>query len=628
MFPNQTPPTSTTAAAGTSQTATTTAQSATSATLTPAIVGAANTANMPETTAAQVLPPQAVQQGAQRAQRTTRRASQGRAQPYQRRAPATQTTANLPQEQVTAAAQGYQSTNWCLGEADLINAASALQVILPYLSQTTGIVWTDPAAAAATADAEQGDTGEQGAGASAISSLGLSFPQAATKTGLSPELRELLLRVNNELNRERRTYLLIRAMRAFSEMNVVESSTVATLGELLDLNSRYVPPWFSTLPAISTVVARGGADSEPLSIRLPIDLLKWPELVRFLRAHIPLQGSAETGAGAASIPSTMGLTFDPSFISQQHPELGKEIAKFHSAQTSPRRNIFFAHIICALKDSPPQSLPLGTFFHVCRLLGVDRPSVSNWYTKYKNRTSASQSVVTTPAPTLVPRTLVLHAATRASSSRSIPSASVTSAPAAPNLALRPIAAPVFTRTPTLLAMLTPTATQVAPTFLQQSATASTTPSLTLAAVARPAALTFPSPTAATSAAPSVVQAPASPAFTAPTSSSASAAGQLVPALPPFTVSVPPQSLGMTALDDDDEVQAAPISPVFPGPFSPPAIDTSTYSTAQLDPTLLPFTQATPAPSLEELLALPIVRDPSVEMDVAEILEGSDFDLDL
>lgn len=132
-------------------------------------------------------------------------------------------------------------------------------------------------------------------------------------------------------------------------------------------------------------------------------------------------------------------------------------------------------------------------------------------------------------------------------------------------------------------------------------------------------------TAATSSPPKTIQPSVSPVFSASTAPSSSATTtQLAPVLPPFTASAPPQSLGMTTLDDDDEVQVAPISPVFPGPFSPPAIDTSAYSTAQLDPSLQQATTTAPAPSLEELLALPIARDPSMEMDVDKILKDLDF----
>ncbi|MGL5250667.1 MAG: hypothetical protein ACRC7P_06240, partial [Enterovibrio sp.] len=177
-------------------------------------------------------------------------------------------------------------------------------------------------------------------------------------------------------------------------------------------------------------------------------------------------------------------------------------------------------------------MPHGFYLRVCEILSVPVRTIANWLSKYKTRQrSAAQQAGDAHAPALMP----------------------------------------------------------------QGAESSTTPSLTLAAVASPSPLTFPVPAATTSAAPSIVQAPASPVFAASTAPSTSAAVQLAPVLPPFTAGASPQSLGMTALDGDDDVQVAPISPVFPGPFSPPAIDTSAYSTAQLAPTLQPVTPAAPSP---------------------------------
>ncbi|MGL6175812.1 MAG: hypothetical protein ACRC1U_02270, partial [Vibrionaceae bacterium] len=501
-----------------------------------------------ETTAASVLLPHAVQQGAQRA---ARRGAQARIRPYQqRRAPATQTTASLPQVVVTAA-QGYQPARGAARQAASSAAAAlapqassqqavpsilavcpqynsyskeSLSELFDKLFQKVGMVWNKECTSSG---------GCVSSGAVAASAL--SFSDEAIQACADPVLKELLLRVNAEGVPERRAYLLVKALRAYNELSTLWPGALTSFCFLLGICYNSVLSWQSSLPSMSTVAPWGAPAGAPLTVRLPVDSLTWPELLRFLQEHVSLQqtpdlvsgqaGAAEqspfpavltvptvqVGAGAAGPTpraSMAGYSFAQKAIDQcaRIPELSDMMRCFNQERDETKRNTLFVRIICVLKGI--QTLPPNIVAHLCNSFGVTNMSISSWYLRYNRRATRD------------------------------------GAPSGDAGPLGAVAAPA-------------------------------TPSLTPAAVVRSASLAFPVPAATTSAAPSAVQTPAPPVFTAPITSTA-----------------------------------------------------PNISAAQLDPTLLPFTQATPPPTLEELLALPIVRDSSMEMDAAEILEGGDFDLDL
>ncbi|MGL4734272.1 MAG: hypothetical protein ACRCWB_04070 [Enterovibrio sp.] len=508
MFPNQPPPTSTTAAAGTSQTVTTTttAQGATSVTLTPAVVGAANTADMPETTAAQVLLPRAVQQGAQR---VVRRAPQSRSQPYHRRTPVTQATGNLPQRVVTAA-QGYQPARGAAGQAassaaaalapqassqqtapsifavcrqQTLYLANSLSGFFNRLNTDIGLCW------------DGNCTSVNGCVSSgAVSSSALSFSDEAIQVCSDPTLKELLLRVNAESVSERRAYLLVKALRAFNELSdLLADGMLTSFCFLLGIPYHSVLSWQNSFPGMATAAARGARANAPLTMCLPVDILSWPEFLRFLQEHFSLESepvaAGRAGRGAAAEPtpraSIAGLTFSQGIIQQNRhiPELCEMLECFNQGIVNEaERSTYFAKIICVLKDRHALPLPIHAFPRLCGWLDVSYTNIMNWTNRCKKRINEQFR-------------------SAASTAVFVPQSAAATAP------------------------------------LQSATAQPATPSLTPAAIVCPAPLTFPIPAAAVSAAPSVVQAPTSPlstTATAPAIPSTSAVTQLTPTLQPVT----------------------------------------------------------------------------------------------
>ncbi|MGL6176221.1 MAG: hypothetical protein ACRC1U_04410, partial [Vibrionaceae bacterium] len=248
---------------------------------------------MPETTAASVLLPRAVQQGAQRA---ASRVAQVRIRPYQqRRAAATQTTTSLPQTVFTAAAQGDQSTSGGDGSPLSDMAATLAPGMQQHLAQQASegnqvpsIYSICPSWSAYSESSVKFFFGQlsgnpTGAGTGiglvwdgvlvsqngsvkkgAVSSSALSFSRDAITQCNDPALKELLLRVNNEQDPENRKFLLVKALRAFNEGARLWHSALNIFCFLLDASFHSVASWQISLPSMNTVVERGSSSDDPL----------------------------------------------------------------------------------------------------------------------------------------------------------------------------------------------------------------------------------------------------------------------------------------------------------------------------------------------------------------------------
>ncbi|MGL5336653.1 MAG: hypothetical protein ACRC9R_11040, partial [Enterovibrio sp.] len=291
MLPNQPPPT--TAEAGTSATTTQTVaatQGDTRTEVAQAIVTVVNAAEQPQTHDAQ---------GAQRTRPSTvAQLLQARVHPYQRTLHAPRPAADAASAALAAPPTPPVQGN-ALGTYPLLLVRrdqetyplDQMQGFFRALSERVGLVWDQ------TYIGESGEnTGNVGRGA--IQPLSLSFSQHGIESCQNPEIRELLLRVNEAREPERRRTLLVRAMRAFSETAAFWSGMLGGFCFLLGVNIIALSSWLTTLPSVPTAANRVAgrplsetAMSEPLSLKLPMDVLSLPEMLRFLQSHLAtLQG--------------------------------------------------------------------------------------------------------------------------------------------------------------------------------------------------------------------------------------------------------------------------------------------------------------------------------------------------
>ncbi|MGL5335978.1 MAG: hypothetical protein ACRC9R_07525, partial [Enterovibrio sp.] len=249
-----------------------------------------------------------------------------------------------------------------------------------------------------------GEENKNTVGKGSISSSALSFSPDAIN-GLEPEITELLLRINEATDLSRRAFLLVKAMRAFSEKALLWQGELISFALLLGLNYHSVSSWTQTRPNKPTAANRAAlkvhaatSTPAPLSLYLSIDILNWSELVRFFQENIYLQcrpSSQERIRNAAATPSAEGLFFDAGFIQQQEASLVELMLNFDRERACKTRNTLFAKIICVLKDV--YYLPSGTFIHVCNLLKVPRSTVSGWYGKYMQTRSSANVAHFAPA---------------------------------------------------------------------------------------------------------------------------------------------------------------------------------------------------------------------------------------
>ncbi|MGL5410903.1 MAG: hypothetical protein ACRDAP_19685, partial [Shewanella sp.] len=273
--------------------------------------------------------------------------------------------------------------------------ATHLQPFFNALANFTGISWNG----CYTGVLQAGIENKKLVGYRSIPSSALSFLLDRIPEKTKPEIKELLKRVNRESDCVHRAFLLVKAIRAFSDTVVLWPGAAVSFGLLLGLNSYTVLSWTRSLPDIPTAVPiteHNNTALQPLSVRLPIDVLSWPEIMRFLQEKLSLQCNrssaaepstkAEQNAAAepnVTTPSVMNFTFETNFIAQQEQGIAEQMQTFNSENDEDMRDIFFARIICALKDD--YQLPFGTFFHVCKWLNVSRGNVSSWYSKYQKR---------------------------------------------------------------------------------------------------------------------------------------------------------------------------------------------------------------------------------------------------
>ncbi|MGL5336678.1 MAG: hypothetical protein ACRC9R_11185, partial [Enterovibrio sp.] len=218
MLPNQPPPPASTGS-GTRPTATktTAGQAATTSAATPlgqATVVVTNTASQPQTSSAAILPqPQP---------------STSRFHPYARPLQAAATAVQgFPQATTQPAAQAvpqaaaqhgtpgvdhYPVLRMYAGEDAY--PLNDVRTFFTALFNRTGLSWSG--------DYERRNTTNQGdVACGAILPTSLSFPPASLDRSPTAEIRELMLRVNDEQNSERRRFLLVKVLRAFSESSLL-----------------------------------------------------------------------------------------------------------------------------------------------------------------------------------------------------------------------------------------------------------------------------------------------------------------------------------------------------------------------------------------------------------------------
>ncbi|MGL5334926.1 MAG: hypothetical protein ACRC9R_02070, partial [Enterovibrio sp.] len=473
----------------------------------------------------------------------------------------------------------------------------------------------------------------------------LSFRQEGIDLCTDPALKELLIRANSEENSARRAFLFVKAMRAFSESVSLWPWALVSFGILLGLNSNAVTSWAKTLPAKPTLAARGALGScPPLTIKLPIELLSFPELIRLLQDYIPLTRSATASQSPAAISSTMDVFFEENFIGSQNPELAQRMRDFNQETDMRQRNDAFAKIICALKEA--LTLPEGTFVHACNLVNVSPSNVSSWYSKYKQRAATGR--------TTAPRRARTGPQTRAA-----PTPRLTLQPAALPAATSTAVAPAVTVTAALSAATPITSAPVPQSLLQLTSLHSTAPNL-LAAIqtptrrlqtqsstltARPLRRIAPAPSEAPTvvrplpllvvpltaisavniAQASVIQGVA-PQTSAPTAVTSGIAPVTTTGLAPLVFPAPtspPTTVSTAAVLPAQAAIQPALSPVFTAPET-----TANTTTAQLAPVVQPFLPSTSELSLEELLAPDSPLDPvSPQVDVSMDLDESEL-LDL
>ncbi|MGL5291828.1 MAG: hypothetical protein ACRC9T_07890, partial [Vibrionaceae bacterium] len=214
-----------------------------------------------------------------------------------------------------------------------------------------------------------------------------------------------------------------------------------TFGFLLDINPHAVKSWQKAWQeGFPTVVDRSaGADgpfsaaamAAPLSIPLPMDLLSWPEVARFLLSRFAMQlapeqtqaqsqtaeASFDQNADVTAQPLIMRLSFSEDAIKKQELWVRQLMQDFNRGRVAKVRDKLFARIVCILKEALP--LPFGTFSRVCELLGITSSSVSAWCGDYKIRITAAQAANQGPS------------AKPATTSIAVPSLAVASSSSAP-----------------------------------------------------------------------------------------------------------------------------------------------------------------------------------------------------
>ncbi|MGL5335860.1 MAG: hypothetical protein ACRC9R_06910, partial [Enterovibrio sp.] len=341
-------------------------------------------------------------------------------------------------------------------------------------------------------------------------------------------------------------------------------------GFLLNVSPSRVKSWRTTLPTAATALARearregifsSAGLAAPLSIPMPVDVLDWPEIVRFLLSHFSMQlapaaaaasPSLEASASALSVPGLiMRLSFTDTFISRQETELSEMLREFNTSRDEKERRKILARVVCVFKDN----LPFGIFTRVCELLGVLNSNASTWCNLYRRRVAEAQAPATarpsaslTVPPALastspaVLQALITPQAASALMPQSTASSSTLNVTPAVVTRQTPQILPAQTTQPATLPVATHAAATTAPL---QTPLQTLTPRQT-APIARPAAATSagltmparqPPPAAATAfAQPRMQFAAAQPVFATPTTSAPVA--QLAPIVPPFTQSAP------------------------------------------------------------------------------------------
>ncbi|MGL5335442.1 MAG: hypothetical protein ACRC9R_04770, partial [Enterovibrio sp.] len=243
--------------------------------------------------------------------------------------------------------------------------------------------------------------------------------------------------------------------------------------------------------------ASAQAAAAPLTLHFPIEVLSWPELLRFLQEYFSMQNRPTSAAtAAASLPignSAAGLIFQRAFIEQQSPILVRTMTNFNNERDPATCNLLFAKIICALKDR--YELPEGTFSHVCKWLGLNRASVSSWFSNLIRREQARR-MSQPQMRVLAPQMLAVQTGVQGPPALRLPA----------SLALMPAATAT-------------TSTATAPIFTAPVPVTSASTTATAAPAQMPA--------------PVATQTTAAPVFIAPATPGTSTATQLAPVLPPF-----------------------------------------------------------------------------------------------
>ncbi|MGL5336253.1 MAG: hypothetical protein ACRC9R_08955, partial [Enterovibrio sp.] len=170
---------------------------------------------------------------------------------------------DLSQEQITAAlASGSSFT--LRGNADTCNANN-LDAFFRAFSVFTGLTWNGQY----TGVSVQGREDRSIAGRGSISGSSLFFSDEAIRRCASPEIRELMQRVNNEQNAAHRAFLLLKVLDAFNEITIFWSRALSTIRVLLGQTLRSGTSWEQSRPLMPTAAARQAAPAAALTLYLP-----------------------------------------------------------------------------------------------------------------------------------------------------------------------------------------------------------------------------------------------------------------------------------------------------------------------------------------------------------------------
>ncbi|MGL5334924.1 MAG: hypothetical protein ACRC9R_02060 [Enterovibrio sp.] len=558
MFPNQTSPTTadTDTTPTTTQTAATT-QGATGTNVTQAVVSVANTAALPVTTTAGATRRPPAAQGA-------------RFHPYTRpiaTAPVPLPVAPTAQPQQAAGAlftpeDGASHTDLVmeahrLGSTFILRRArdtspvTHLNNFFDAFSKLTGLTWGGQH----TGVSVQGRVDMSIVGRGSISASTLSFSTDFIRRCTNAEIKELMERVNGETNEDRRRLLLAKAIRAFSERVAFWHGGLATFWFLLGLNSHSVATWAQTMPSIPTAAVRAAVTAPaPLTLYLPMEVLTWDEIVRFLQERVQLRQrppSSAADTSTASAPSTVRFFFEDAFINLQEPSLAQLMRDFNQEAECKKRNLMFAKIISILKDDPQYQLPEGTSMHVCEWLKVNRTSVSSWAAGYRRSLIGAAQQNNQPAPQ-VTAAQMLPPQTRAQRT-SAPTLATPPLfmPAATSTAVRPAVTTTATLQPIMYApvpraiqqirlMRAPAPLLTAPPLPTATSTVATPAVMMPAAIVTqtPQLLPMPAVLPATTS-----TAAALPVFATPVAATSTVTAQLAPVVQPFD----PQAMSLDEL---------------------------------------------------------------------------------